>query len=131
MMAVNSAPSAMASRSRFWSFPGFAISSAALISAAAFALTFAFRGDGDARAIWISAAVAFVSQMAAFPAVKRLTASNLTVGWGLGSLVRFGTLGVYALLAATVLDLSMTPALVSLALFYFVSMVIEPLFLRS
>ena len=42
-----------------------------------------------------------------------------------------GTLLVYALVASQVLELSMTPALVGLALFYFVSMVIEPLFLRS
>lgn len=131
MMAVNSAPPITTTRSRFGGFTGFAVSSATLISAAAFALTFAFRGPGEAKAIWISAGVAFLSQVAAFPAVKRLTASNLTVGWGVGSLVRFGTLGVYALVAGLVLNLEMTPALVSLALFYFVSMVIEPLFLRS
>ena len=55
----------------------------------------------------------------------------MMVGWGTGSLVRFGTLGAYALVASLVLHLSMTPALVSLALFYFLSMVIEPLFLRT
>ena len=72
-----------------------------------------------------------MSQIAAFPAVRKLTAANLMVGWGAGSLVRFATLLVYALVGNFALHLSMTPALVSLALFYFVSMVIEPLFLRS
>jgi hypothetical protein len=131
MMAVNSAPSVAANRPRLRGFAGFAIASAALIGIAAFALTFAFRGEGSARAIWISAAVAFLSQVAAFPVVKRMIPSNLIVGWATGSLVRFATLGVYALIASQVLHLPMAPALVSLALFYFLSMVIEPLFLRS
>jgi hypothetical protein len=132
MMAVNSAPSAVPRpRSRVGGFPGFAAATIGLVSVGAVALGFVFSGPGEVRAIWISAAVAAVSQIAAFPAVRKLTATNLTAGWGLGSLVRFGTLGVYALVAALVLHLQMTPALVSLALFYFLSMVIEPLFLRS
>ena len=132
MTAANSAtPSVSQAKGRLGGFPGFAASTIALISVAAVALTFVFKGPGDSRAIWISAGVAALSQIAAFPAVRKLTAQNLMVGWGTGSLVRFGTLGVYALIAATVLDLPMTAALVSLALFYFVSMVIEPLFLRK
>ncbi len=131
MMAVNSATPVPPTGSRLAGFPGFAAASIALIAVAAFALTFVFKGPGDERAIWISAAVGAFSQIAAFPAVRKLTAQNLMVGWGMGSLVRFGTLGVYALVAAFALHLPMTAALVSLALFYFLSMVIEPLFLRS
>ncbi|HET9425267.1 MAG TPA: hypothetical protein VFO55_07850 [Gemmatimonadaceae bacterium] len=124
-------PSVSPGRSRIGGFPGFALATIALTAIAAVGLTWVFTGPGDARAIWISAAVAALSQIAAFPAVRRLTAHNLMVGWGAGSLVRFATLGVYALVAALVLDLPMTAALVSLALFYFVSMVVEPLFLRK
>lgn len=128
MMAVGSANP---TPSRLGGLPGFALASLSLIGIAALALSFVFRGPGDSQAIWISAAVAFATQLAAFPVVRRLTTVNLTAGWGAGSLVRFLTLGVYALLAASVFELPMTAALVSLALFYFVSMVIEPLFLRS
>jgi hypothetical protein len=128
MMAVGSANP---TPSRLSGLRGFALASLALIGIAAVALTFLFRGPGDSQAIWISAAVAFGTQLAAFPLVRRLTAVNLTAGWGAGSLVRFLTLGAYGLLAALVFELPMTAALVSLALFYFVSMVIEPLFLRS
>lgn len=131
MMAANPTSSPTVGRGRMSGLPGFAAASLALIGIAGFALAMVFRGPGDARAIAVSAAVAFVSQVAAFPAVRKLAATNLIVGWGTGSLVRFATLGVYALVAATLLDLSMTPALISLALFYFLSMVIEPLFLRS
>jgi hypothetical protein len=125
------AESATPTRSRLGGLQGFALASLALIAVAALALTLVFRGPGDSRAIYISAAVAFLSQIAVFPAVRKLTAKNLTAGWGLGSLVRFGTLGVYTLVASLALNLPMTAALVSLALFYFLSMVIEPLFLRS
>ena len=131
MMAATPSSPTTASRGRMSGLPGFAAVSLALIGVAGLALTMVFRGPGEARAIWISAAVALVSQVAAFPAVRKLAASNLIVGWGTGSLVRFATLGLYALVAAMVLDLPMTPALISLALFYFLTMVIEPLFLRS
>ena len=119
------------SRQRLAGTTGFAVASLLLIGIAAVGLNFVFRDQGDAQAIWISAALAWVTQLAAFPAVRRLTSVNLMTGWAVGSLVRMGTLLVYALVASQVLELSMTPALVGLALFYFVSMVIEPLFLRS
>lgn len=125
------AASATPSRHRLGGFAGFALTSLPLIGIAAALLNLAFRAPGDTFAIWLSAAVAYLTQLAAFPLVRRLTSVNLMTGWGLGSVVRLGTLLVYALLGAFVLKLSMTPALVGLALFYFVSMVIEPLFLRS
>jgi hypothetical protein len=128
MMAAGSAP---ALRQRLGGLAGFAIASLALIGVAGVGLSYLFRGPGDAQAIWISAALAWFTQLAAFPLVRRLTTTNLMTGWGVGSLVRLGTLLVYTLVGSLVLHLSMTPALVSLALFYFLTMVIEPLFLRS
>jgi hypothetical protein len=128
MMAAGSAP---ALRQRLGGLAGFAIASLALIGVAGVGLSYLFRGPGDAQAIWISAALAWLTQLAAFPLVRRLTTTNLMTGWGVGSLVRLGTLLVYTLVGSLVLHLSMTPALVSLALFYFLTMVIEPLFLRS
>jgi hypothetical protein len=127
MSAVQAPPS----RHKLGGFAGFAVASLILIGLTAAGLTFLFRGPGDSTAIWISAALGWITQVAAFPAVRKLTSANMAVGWGVGSLVRFGTLLVYALIGAFVLKLSMTAALVSLALFYFVTMVIEPLFLKS
>ena len=126
-----SAAQATSSRHRLAGFAGFALASLSLIGIAAAGLAFVFSGPGDGKAILISAALAWLTQVAAFPAIRKLTAVNLMTGWGLGSLVRLGTLLVYALVGAFALQLPMTAALVSLALFYFVSMVIEPLFLRS
>jgi hypothetical protein len=119
------------SRHRLGGFPGFALVSLGLIGAGALALSLAFPAPGDRFAILLSAVIAWTTQVAAFPAVKRMVVSNLIVGWAVGSLVRMGTLLIYAVLGIFVFKLSMTPALLGLALFYFVSMVIEPLFLRS
>jgi hypothetical protein len=44
--------------------------------------------------------------------------------------VRFLTLFIYALLAVKVLGLAPVPALLSLAVFFFLSTLLEPLFLR-
>jgi hypothetical protein len=128
MMAAGSAP---ASRHRLSGFTGFAMASLALIGVAAAGMAMFFKGPGEQLAVVLSALIAWTTQIVAFPAVRKLTASNLITGWAVGSLVRMGTLLVYALLGMFVFKLAMTPALLGLALFYFVSMVIEPLFLRS
>ena len=127
MIAATTAPS----RQFLRGFSGFALISFALIGVAAFALSLVFRGEGDRFAISLSAVIAWTTQLAAFPAVRKMVASNLIVGWAVGSIVRMGTLLVYGVLGMLVFKLSMTAALVGLALFYFLSMVIEPLFLRS
>lgn len=110
--------------------PGFAGTTIGLVALSGWVLTLVFHGPGDWAAIRLSAIVATVVQIAAFPAVRALTTQNLMVGWGAGSLVRLLTLIVYALLVRTVLNLPLPTALVSVTVFYFLSMVIEPLFLR-
>jgi hypothetical protein len=50
--------------------------------------------------------------------------------WGAGSLVRLLTLVVYALLVVKTFGLSPAPALLSMAVFFFLSTLVEPLFLR-
>ena len=52
---------------------------------------------------------------------------NVMAGWGLGALLRFAALGIYAMVATKALGLDMNSALVSLACFLFLSMMIEPL----
>jgi len=56
---------------------------------------------------------------------------NMMLGWGLGSLLRLAMLVVYALVAAKAMRASLTPALVSFVGFLFVTMVIEPIFLKQ
>ena len=93
-------------------------------------LALAFSGPRDAAAIRLSAIVAIVVQLTAFAVTQAIAQRNLIAGWGAGSLLRFTTLVVYALLAVKVLALPPVAALVSLATFFFLSTLVEPLFLR-
>jgi hypothetical protein len=54
----------------------------------------------------------------------------MVAAWGAGALLRFVALVVYALVAVKVVGLPSLPALLSLFVFFFLSMLLEPLFLR-
>jgi hypothetical protein len=108
----------------------YALVLAATVAAAAWVLTFALSGDGAGRAILISAFVAAAVQIGAFAISQSLVRTNLVAAWGAGSLVRFVALVVYALVAVKVMALPALPALLSLFVFFFLSMLLEPLFLR-
>ena len=117
-----------ASTAKGWAL--YAATTIALICAVGWLLTLAFPGPGDAAAVRLSAAVAIVVQLAAFAVTNAIVPRNLIAGWGVGSLLRFLSLVIYALLAVKVLGLAPVAALVSLATFLFLSTLIEPLFLR-
>lgn len=95
-------------------------------------LSLTFRGPGDALAIWLSAALAIAVQLAAFAVTKAPgVGNNLVARMGAGALIRLFTVVAYAFLAAKVFELSLVPALVSLAAFFFLSTLIEPLLIKS
>ena len=109
----------------------FAAATLVLIALAAWAFTFVYESPDAARAIWTSAAVAFVVQVLAFAIVKLSAKTNVIAGWGIGAIMRFAVLGVYALVFVKALGLPSGAALVSLAAFFFISTLIEPLLLQS
>jgi len=111
-------------------FAGFVLATAGLTAVSGWALTFAFNGPRDGAAILTSGILALAIQLGTFPMLRRLAGRNLIAAMGAGMAVRFGSLILYALLAPGVLLLPIAPALLSLALFYFLSMVIEPVFFR-
>jgi hypothetical protein len=101
---------------------------AALVTAAAaWVLLLVYPGAAGQKAIITSAVIALAIQLVAFLMLQLSKGKNVMAGWGLGALLRFGSLGAYALLARTPLGLDMNTALVSLACFLFLSMLIEPL----
>ena len=115
----------------------FAIARYALVSIVAIALvawllSLALSGQsaGASSAILVSATVAAVVQVAAFVVTKSMASKNIVAAWGAGALVRLLTLFVYALLAVKVLSLPPVPALISLAAFFFLTTLLEPIFLR-
>ena len=90
-----------------------------------------FRGPGDLQAIGISGAVALVVQTAAFSLSRVVGAgNNVSARMGLGALMRFFALAIYAMLVMYAFHLPATAALISLAAFFFVSTLIEPLLIK-
>jgi hypothetical protein len=74
--------------------------------------------------------VALVVQLLAFAVVRGMGPKHVIAGWGLGAALRLAVLSVFALLVVPRVGLPLTSAAVSLALFFFVTTVIEPLFLN-
>ena len=109
----------------------FALSSAAVIVVTGWVVELVFVGPADHRAVRVSAAVAFVVQLVAFGIAKAMAKRNVIAGWGVGVLLRFAVLAVYALVIVRVFGLASGAALVSMATFFFLSTLIEPLLLKS
>ena len=107
----------------------FAAVAAALTASTAAIMTIVWSTPAEERAIWLSAAIAFVVQMLAFGVATLVRREQVMVGWGLGALMRLVTLSVYALVFVNALGLPATAALVSLAVFFFLSTLVEPLLL--
>ncbi len=103
------------------------IVAALLTAAAAWVLVLVYPGLAAQQAIITSAVIALAIQLVAFIVLQLSKGKNVMAGWGLGALLRFGGLGVYALVAKGTLGLDLNVALVSLACFLFLSMLIEPL----
>jgi hypothetical protein len=110
---------------------GFAAVSAAVIGAAALGLGAVFDDGAGHRAVAVSAGVAFAVQVVAFAIVRRWHSKNVMAAWGLGMLLRFTALGVYALAAVRAWGLAPTAALISLGTFFFVSILVEPWLFRA
>ena len=93
-------------------------------------LTYAFPTAADAHSIVVSAGIAYVVQLVSFVIARGWAATNVVAGWGMGMLIRFFVLAIYALIGVKALGLQLTPALVSLAAFFFVSTLAEPVLLK-
>lgn len=106
----------------------FAVATAALIGVGYFLLQLSFNSPAEHRAIQISAFLALAVQTVTF-VIARKASRNMMVGWGVGTLVRVLTVVLYALIVVPAYGLPLSAALVSLVIFLFVSMLVEPLLL--
>ena len=109
----------------------FALVTAVLVGGGAWVFTLVYPGAEARRAIATSAALAFAVQCVAFLVVRIAAAREQAVaGWGIGAVLRMAILAVYALVVVGALGLATAPALLSLATFFFVSTLVEPLLLN-
>ena len=112
----------------------FAAVCAALIVGATLVLRMLFPGAAQQNAMFLSAGLAFAVQVGAFALVaqaKKATGApgELIMRWGMGAVLRLLVLMMFAVVA-TVLDLPLDAALVSLATYFFLTMMAEPLLLN-
>ena len=82
------------------------------------------------QSVWFSAGIALGIQIIGFVFVRVLVPANVMAGWGAGMLLRFLTLVLHALIGVRLMGFPPAPALLSLAAFFFVSTLIEPVFLK-
>lgn len=110
----------------------FTLAQVALVVLFALLLTrFVWTDPASVRAIQASAWLAVGVQIVTFAIAHLVARQNIMAGWGLGVLLRFATVAAWSLLGIKALGLVAGPALLSLVLFYFVSTLIEPLFLNA
>src|SRR5262245_54306926 len=111
-------------------FALYAVIVVTLVSLVGWLLTHAFRNPGDAAAIRLSAIVVVVVQLAAYGMTRLMAPRGIIAAWGAGSLLRFVVLAIYALLVVKVLSMPAVAALISIAAFFFLTTLVEPLLLR-
>jgi hypothetical protein len=128
---TGAADTVAASRSITSAVARFTLVQGAIVAVLAYLLShFVWTDAVSQHAVSVSAWVAFGVQILTFSICKLVAQQNMIAGWGIGTLLRFATVGVWAFLGIKALGLAPAPALLSLVTFFFVSTVIEPLFLQ-
>ncbi len=113
------------------SIAAFMITQVVLVLALAFVMQrFVWPGDEAARAVQASAWLAAVVQLFTFAFARLVARQQVIAAWGLGVLMRFAAVAFWAFLGIKALGLLASPALLSLVVFFFVSTLVEPLFLN-
>jgi hypothetical protein len=112
----------------------FAGVSAALIITATIILRMYFRTVEQHNAMLVSAGLAFAVQLGSYALLRPARPGHgapgeLMLRWGIGAVIRFFVLVLYAPIARVV-NLSLEAALVSLVTFFFMTMMAEPLLLE-
>lgn len=108
----------------------FAAVAAVVIGLAGVILAQFYGAPDEIRAIWISAGIAFGVQLLTFAMLKLAGPKNVIAAWGVGAVVRLVTLVVFMLVIVSAVGLSGSAPLF-LAVFLFLTMVVEPLLLSS
>lgn len=103
----------------------FAILLLALFAVTGWLLSMGFQTDADRQAILVSAGLAAAVQLATFGLIQMLGRQYTLAGWGMGIVIRGTVFAFYGLLLAKMLGLPLSAALVSFAVFLFVSMLLE------
>ena len=113
------------------SFARFGVVSLAVIALIALVMSMVWSDGRSRSAVYASAGLAFVTQMFSFAIARSGAPANMMAGWGLGILLRFVVLVGWGLAAPRAFGFPLMPALVALAACFFVTSVVEPIFLKA
>lgn len=113
----------------------FAAVAAGIIIAATLVLRMFFITPEQRYAMLVSAGLAFAVQLGAYALIApgktgQGPAGDLLIRWGMGAVIRLMALVMFALVA-TMMKLPIDAALVSLAVFFFLTMMAEPLLIDN
>ena len=97
----------------------------ALFAVTGWILSIGFKTGPERHAILVSALLAGTVQVGTFALLQIVGARNALVGWGMGIVLRGTVLVLYGLFLAKMLGLPLSAALVSFAVFLFLSMLLE------
>jgi hypothetical protein len=111
-------------------FAGFIAVTVAVVCVGAWIITRAVPGQDVSRSVWASAVAVVIVQAATFSIAWMMRPVNVIAGWGLGMVIRLITLVLFGMFGVKALGLALQPALLSMAGFFFVSTLIEPVFLK-
>ena len=103
---------------------------AAIVGVGTWVFGHIYATDDGRHAVLVSAAVALVVQLFGFMMLQLAKKASPIAAWGLAALLRMGVLVVYALVVVKAYGLAPAPALLSLAAFFFLSTLVEPLLLN-
>jgi hypothetical protein len=108
----------------------FGIYLVALLAITGWILSLWYGSAAERHALLVSGILAAAIQMSTFSlAILTRPQNRLLVGWGMGIIIRFTFLVLYGLFLAKALGLPLAAALVSFAVFLFVSMLLETVML--
>lgn len=109
----------------------FALVSVVLVGLGSAVLQLVYTDPPGRGALMAAAAVALATQAVAWVILQTMGRRQVIAAWGLGAVLRVLVLVVFALVAPRSLGLPLEPAALSLALFLFLTTLVEPLFLKS
>ena len=103
----------------------FGFSLIALILITGLLLSLGFKTPADRQALIFSGVLVVAVQMATFGLLIVAGSRNRMIAWGMGAVLRATFLVLYGVFLAEMLGLPLTAALVSFAVFMFLSMLLE------
>lgn len=113
------------------SFAAFFAVSMVAVAVIVFVMSAVWSEPVPRTAIEAGAGVALVTQMFSFAVARSSAPANTLVGWGIGMFLRLVVLVGWGFVAPRALGLPLLPAMLSLATCFFVTTVVEPIFLKA